>query len=196
MSDELPSTDLLARSAMVGFPAGFTSLSINLLPLAYTVAIAVGVLASNRFVHRIIVLLIKADAPSANPTGAGSYIKRHSNQVVLGVLPLASTTRKYDPSLASRARRSTLRRLCLSPPLHTHTYRTHTAYAHTARLRSVLLRLLLILFEGCVHDGPSNEDDHEDDHKDDREDDEKKSGALSSPRLMGSTSCPPPSEYR
>ena len=60
---------------MVAFPSGFTSLSINLLPLAYTVAIAVGVLASNRFVHRIIVLLIKADAPSANPTGAGSYIR-------------------------------------------------------------------------------------------------------------------------
>ena len=117
---------------MVAFPAGFTSLSINLLPLAYTVAIAVGVLASNRFVHRIIVLLIKADAPSANPTGAGSYIKRHSNQVVLGVLPLASTTRKYDPT-SPPARVAQPSVVYASPPPCTRTHTAHIPHMRTQR---------------------------------------------------------------
>ena len=82
-----------AASQSMGFPAGLTSVSITLLPLAYTVAIAVGVLASNRFVHRIIVLLIKADAPSANPTGAGSYYK--TTVPAVHVLPLPSPVHAF-----------------------------------------------------------------------------------------------------
>ena len=134
---------------------------------------------------------------------------------VLGVLDTVHR-KLLVPTLASRrvppARRSPLRRLCLPPPAHAH---AHIPHAHTARLRSVLLRLLLILFEGCVHDGPSNEDDHEEhEERDDGMDDgeagrmgrhdrgesagsesghekhEKTGGAPPSPRLR-STSCPP-----